>query len=203
MSSVPILVPFSILFFNFLEIYQLEFDKFHLVFVFWVAWGLGTLRLTRLWIYIWVFKELHLIIWLKILKIFMKKWLFPNRSRINLGWSLDHQGMKKHHSESIGSFRNHEKHHINEKNDKLKNWSRKWRDTIARSYSRSFSPFYGGSNKKNIIKIRPLDAKNGLKQNCVSDVFLCFGVFWYSLVFWRFWGTKKSLKSVHRMRRTG
>ena len=114
----------------------------------------------------------------------MKKWVFPNPSRINLGWSLDHQGMKKHQFGSIGSFRNHEKHHKNWKSDKLKNWSRKWQDTIARSYSRSFSPFYGGSNKKNIIKIRPLDAKNGLKQNCFSDVFLCFGVFWYSLVFW-------------------
>ena len=33
-SSAPDLDPFSILFFNFLEIYQLEFDKFHLVFAF-------------------------------------------------------------------------------------------------------------------------------------------------------------------------
>ena len=33
-SSVPTLVVFSILFFNFLKIYQLDFDKFHLVFAF-------------------------------------------------------------------------------------------------------------------------------------------------------------------------
>ena len=108
-SLSPDLEYFSILFFVFLKIRSVEFDKFHLVFAFWVAWGLGTLRLTRLWIYIWVFKELHLIIWLKILKIFMKKIIFPNRSRINLGWSLDHQGMKKHQFGSIGSFRDHEK----------------------------------------------------------------------------------------------
>ena len=108
-SSLPDLVNFSIFFFVFLNICPLEFDKFHLVFAFWVARGLGTLRSTRLWIYIWVFKKLHLIIWLKILKVFIKKWLFPNLSRINLGWSLDHQSMKKHHSGSIGSFRNHEK----------------------------------------------------------------------------------------------
>ena len=95
-SSAPDLENFSILFFVFLNIRSVEFDKFHLVFAFWVARGLGTLRLTRLWIYIWVFVKLHIIIWLKILKFFMKKWLFPNRSRINLGWSLDHQGMKKH-----------------------------------------------------------------------------------------------------------
>ena len=90
------------------------------------------------------------LMWDKILKIFMKKSLFPNRSRINLGWSLDHQGMKKHQFESIGSFRNHEKTSKFWKSDKLKNWSRKWQDTIARSYSRSFSPFYGGSDKKNL-----------------------------------------------------
>ena len=111
MSSVPTLGDFSILFFNFLNICPLEFDKLHLVFAFWVAWGLGTLRLTRSLIYMWVFVKLDIIIWLKILKIFMKKWIFPNRSRINLGWSLDHQGMKKHQFESIRSFRNHEKHY--------------------------------------------------------------------------------------------
>ena len=132
--------------FCFLNICSVEFDKFHLVFVFWIAWGLGTLRLTRLWIYIWVFVKLAPLIWDNILKIFTWKWLSPNRSRINLGWSLDHLGMKKHQFGSIGSFRNHEKHHINEKNDKLKNWSRKWRDKHVRSYSRSFSPFYGGSD---------------------------------------------------------
>ena len=146
-SSAPDLENFSILFFVFLNICSVEFDKFHLVFAFWVAWGLGTLRLTRLWIYIWVFVKVGVKISVKKVKIFMKKWLFPNRSRINLGWSLDHQGMKKHHFESIGSFRNHEKHHKNEKSDKLKNWSRKWRDTIARSCCRSllgsFSLFLG------------------------------------------------------------
>ena len=89
--------------FCFLNICSVEFDDSQNLWAYWVAWGLGTLRLTRLWIYIWVFKELHLIMWLKILKVFMKKWLFPNRSRINLGWSLDHQGMKKHQSESIGA----------------------------------------------------------------------------------------------------
>ena len=161
-SSAPDLDPFSILFFVFLNIRSVEFDKFHLVFAFWVAWGLGTLRLTRLWIYIWVFVELGVKISVKKMKIFMKKWSFPNRSRINLGWSLDHQGMKKHQFGSIGSFRNHEKHQKISKNDKLKNWPRKWTDKHVRSYSRSFSPFYGGSGKK-----------------------------------------KKSLKSVHWMRRTG
>ena len=70
-SSAPDLDPFSILFFVFLDICSVEFDKFHLVFVFWVARGLGTLRLTRLWIYIWVFKKLHLIIWLN---FFKKSW---------------------------------------------------------------------------------------------------------------------------------
>ena len=74
---------------------------------------------------------------------FMKKWSFPNPSRINLGWSLDHQGMKKHQSGSIGSFRNHEKHHKIWKNDKPQNWSRKWRDTIARSCCRSLLGSFG------------------------------------------------------------
>ena len=108
-SSAPDLDPFSILFFVFLNICSVEFDKFHLVFAFWVAWGLGTLRLTRLWIYIWVFVKVGVKISVKKMKIFMKKWSFPNPSRINLGWSLDHQGMKKHQFGSIGSFRNHEK----------------------------------------------------------------------------------------------
>ena len=31
------------------------------------------------------------------MKILMKKWCFPNRSGINLGWSLDLQDIKKHH----------------------------------------------------------------------------------------------------------
>ena len=56
-----------------------------------------------------------------LMKVLMKKWFFPNQSRINLGWFLDYQGMKKHQFECIGSFRNHEKHQIFEKNDKLKN----------------------------------------------------------------------------------
>ena len=94
-SSAPDLENFSILFFVFLNICPLEFDKLHLVFAFWVAWGLGTLRLSRIWIYIWVFVELGVKISVKKMKIFMRKWFFPNRSRINLGWSLDHQGMKK------------------------------------------------------------------------------------------------------------
>ena len=167
-SSSPDLEYFSILFFVFLSIRSVEFDDSQNLRLFWVAWGLSTLRLTRLWIYIWVFVKLDIIIWLKNLNFFMKKWIFPNRSRINLGWFLDHQGMKKHQFESIGSFRNHEKTSKFWKSDKLKNWSRKWQDTIARSWSRSFSPFYGGSNKKNIIKIRPLDAKNGLKQDFIQ-----------------------------------
>ena len=150
-SSAPDLEHFQFCFLFFLNIRSVEFDKFHLVFAFWVAWGLGTLRLTRSLIYIWVFMKLDIVIWLKILKIFIKKWLFPNPSRINLGWSLDHQGMKKHQFGSIGSFRNHEKHQKISKNDKLKNWPRKWTDKHVRSYSRSFSPFYGGSDKKKIV----------------------------------------------------
>ena len=81
--------------------------------------------------------------WLKIFKIFMKKWVFPNPSRINLGWSLDHQGMKKHQFGSIGSFRNHEKHQKISKNDKLKNWPRKWTDKHVRSWSRSLLDSFG------------------------------------------------------------
>ena len=104
-SSVPDSEYFSF-FFVFLNIRSVEFDKLHLVFVFWVAQGLGTLRFTRLWIYIWVFMKLGVKISVKIMKILMKKWLFPNRSGINLGWSLDHQGMKKHPFECIWSFRN-------------------------------------------------------------------------------------------------
>ena len=121
-SSAPDLENFSILFFVFLNIRSVEFDKFHLVFAFWVAWGLGTLRLTRLWIYIWVFVEVGSLMWVKILKIFMKKWLFPNRSRINLGWFLDLKSIKKHPFEWIGSFQKHQKHEKREKHDKLKNW---------------------------------------------------------------------------------
>ncbi len=36
----------------------------------------------------------------------------------------------------------------------------------------------GQDHTKQILKICPLDAKNGLKQNCVPMRFLCFGVFW-------------------------
>ena len=39
-------------------------------------------------------------------EIFHQKKIFPNRSRINLGWFLDLQGIKKHPFECIGSFRN-------------------------------------------------------------------------------------------------
>ena len=56
-----------------------------------------------------------------LVKIFMKKWVSPNQSKINLGWFLDLQGIKKHPFECIGSFRNHEKHQNFEKNNKLKN----------------------------------------------------------------------------------
>ena len=86
-SSAPDLDPFSIFIFVFLNICSVEFDKFHLVFAFWLARGLGTLRLTRLWIYIWVFMERGVKISVKKMEIFMKKWLFPNRFRINQGWS--------------------------------------------------------------------------------------------------------------------
>ena len=79
----------------------------------------------------------------KKMKIFMKKWIFPNRSRINQGWFLNHQGMKKHQFGSIGSFRNHEKTSKFWKSDKLKNWSRKWRDTIPRSWSRPLLGSFG------------------------------------------------------------
>ena len=91
----------------------------------------------------WVFWKVGSLMWVKILKIFMKKWLFPNRSRINLGWFLDHQGIKKHQFECIGSFRNHQKHQKIKKSDKLKNWSRKWRDTIARSWFRFLLGSFG------------------------------------------------------------
>ena len=100
-SSLPDLVNFSILFFVFLSICPLEFDKFHLVFAFWVAWGLGTLRLSRVWIYIWVFWKLGSLMWVKILKIFMKKWFFPNRSRIIPGSFPELQDIKIHHRTPI------------------------------------------------------------------------------------------------------
>ena len=54
-SSAPDLDPFSILFFVFLNIRSVEFDDSQKLGAFWVAWGLGTLRLSRVWIYIWVF----------------------------------------------------------------------------------------------------------------------------------------------------
>ena len=76
-SSVHTLVVFSILFFNCLKIYLLEFDDSQKLWAFWVAWGLGTLRLSTVWIYIWVCKKLHLFMCVNILKNLMKKMTFP------------------------------------------------------------------------------------------------------------------------------
>ena len=57
-SSAPDLDPFSILFFNFLNIRSVEFDEFQYIKSFWVVLDLGTLRLPRVWIYLWVFWKL-------------------------------------------------------------------------------------------------------------------------------------------------
>ena len=38
------------------------------------------------------------------MKILTKKWCFPNRSGINLGWSLDLQDIKKHHFGWVPSY---------------------------------------------------------------------------------------------------
>ena len=51
------------------------------------------------------------------MKILRKKWCFPNRSGINLGWSLDLQDIKKHHFGWVPSCQTLQK---NPKNDKLK-----------------------------------------------------------------------------------
>ena len=106
-SSAPDLENFSILFFVFLNIRSVEFDKFHLVFAFWVAWGLGTLRLTRLWIYIWVFKEEGHSCGTKFWKFSWKN----DFSQIDPGSIWDgswiSRASKNIHLNALGSFRNH------------------------------------------------------------------------------------------------
>ena len=74
---------------------------------------------------------------------FDEKWLPKSIQDQSLGWSLDHQGMKKHQFECIGSFRNHQKHKKIDKSDKLKNWPRKWQDTIVRSWFRFLLGSFG------------------------------------------------------------
>ena len=55
LSLVPVLVPFSILFSNFLNIYPLEFDDSQKLWLFWVELSESGLRSGFGWIYIWVF----------------------------------------------------------------------------------------------------------------------------------------------------
>ena len=131
MSSVPILVSFSILFFNFLKIYPLEFDTFHYIKSFWVVLDLGTLRLPRVWMYIWVFWKLDHSCGTKFWKFSWKNEFFQidpesiwdgpwiTRAWKNILNSLEASGIMK-------------KHQIFENDDKLKNWSRKWRDTDSK-----------------------------------------------------------------------
>ena len=100
-SSAPDLDPFSILFFVFLNICPLEFDGSQNLWPFWVAWGLGNLRLTRSLIYIWVFMELGVKNSAKQMNIFMKKWSFQNSFRIIPGRFPELQDIKIHHRTPI------------------------------------------------------------------------------------------------------
>ena len=64
-------------------------------------------------------------------------------------------------------------------------WKFSWTNNFSQFHEGSISPFYAGSDKKKIIKIRPLGAKNEPKQNwsllcCVVFVVWCVvcGMLW-------------------------
>ena len=106
-SSAPDLDPFSILIFVFLNIRSVEFDEFQYIKSFWVVLDLGTLRLARVWIYLWVFWDEDHSCGTKFSNFSWKN----DFSQFHPGSIWDGpwitRAWKKHQFGSIGSFRNH------------------------------------------------------------------------------------------------
>ena len=81
LSLVPVLVPFSILFSNFLNIYPLEFDDSQKLWLFWVELSESGLRSGFGWIYIWVFWKEGQTFRDHFLRNFYEKMKFPGSIR--------------------------------------------------------------------------------------------------------------------------
>ena len=98
---------------------------------FWVVLDLGTLRLPRVWMYIWVFWKLDHSCGTNFWQFSWKNDFFQIDPESIWDGPWITRAWKNNILNPLEASGNMKKHQNFENGDKLKNWPRKWRDTIS------------------------------------------------------------------------